>query len=114
MVLLVIHSLQEQVIICYTYSPFFGFHDEMVIFECEGNNVPVGIFARVIPSRCVLGSVAGGGWYECYFLHYFSLTDVPWPVETVHQLKPTGKKKKQWLDMCTVGHTEPHDTAVFV
>lgn len=69
----------------YTYSPFLGLDNEMVILQCQGDDVSVGVFARMIRLGRVLDGVAGCD--ESDFLHYLGLAYVPWPVVDVNQLK---------------------------
>lgn len=57
----------------------------MVILQCQGDDVSVGVFARMIRLGRVLDGVAGCD--ESDFLHYLGLAYVPWPVVDVNQLK---------------------------
>lgn len=66
---------------CFTYCTFFSFNDEVVIFERQCDNVPVRVFACMVPRRDVFHVVS------CESLYNFRFANISWSIQTIHQLK---------------------------
>ena len=75
-----------------TYRSLLRLYDKMVVFQGEGDDVPIRIFIRVPRGRVL----DGGGGCHVHLLHHLGLANVPWSIEAVYQLKrEEGKKKKK-------------------